>query len=752
MGISLVLLCVFSVGSCALQANQDVISNVTEGLTAIVKALEPPQLIILTKICQGSKGETFCHGSKDFSDFIGLINENGIMNVIFTDEGDYLKYVEKNVNGSIKIASLIFKEPYFLSWVLFDKKLAHRVSLFMFYYGQIGEPQGRKICLREPLRLAVITKRVPLNVLRVYYNVDINVIPNKYDYGDENDDDGNDPCYGASNINYGRRLKLRMVNWYNPERKSVHNAPLIPSSDSVYSNLNNHVLRVPAFHAPPWFILRNTTNRAKKTDESDIITSKITGGRDHRLLEIIADKMNFQFDYVPPDEEIQGTFAENETEFTGGLGMVQSGKADFFLGDVSLSFERKQAVEFTFFTLADSGSFVTHAPRRLNEAFVVLRPFRIDVWPYVIFTVIVSGPMLYFIITIPKMFNRIPRDIEIYPEYISEITGYGRNKKILVIVKEEPLPKDLFNKCIWFTLQLFLKQSCSEPYHGYRARFLVIVYWIAATYVLAYVYAAQLTSQFAKPAKEPAIKSLYRLEHVMRYEKYKLYVENGSLSHEMLEKSNTSDVLVKIYSLMQNQPGPKDNKYFVDSTKSGLDLIVRGTDKEVVIAGRETLLYNIRKFGIHNFQISDKLFTRYSAIAVQIGCPYIERLNSIIMRLFEGGILDKITNDEYDKLSLTSEEQVSTHELNNEVKPKHESQSLQEISSLNLRMLQGAFLLLLTGYVLSILTLFCEICLANHKSAIISFWIALRLKISRTFINFIIYMFNTCMELFVYRK
>lgn len=117
------------------------------------------------------------------------------------------------------------------------------------------------------------------------------------------------------------------------------------------------------------------------------------------------------------------------------------------------------------------------------------------------------------------------------------------------------------------------------------------------------------------------------------------------------------------------------------------------------------------------------------------------------MRLFEGGILDKITNDEYDKLSLFSEDQLSTHELNNEVKPKHESQSLQEISSLNLRMLQGVFFLLLTGYLLSFLTLFLEICLEKHKSKIRSFCMALRITTSRMFVNLVTYMLNTGIKL-----
>lgn len=46
-----------------------------------------------------------------------------------------------------------------------------------------------------------------------------------------------------------------------------------------------------------------------------------------------------------------------------------------------------------------------------------------------------------------------------------------------------------------------------------------------------------------------------------------------------------------------------------------------------------TLLCNARiiitNIGSQNFQLSEKLFTRYSAVAVQPGCPFIERLNDV---------------------------------------------------------------------------------------------------------------------------
>lgn len=56
--------------------------------------------------------------------------------------------------------------------------------------------------------------------------------------------------------------------------------------------------------------------------------------------------------------------------------------ADFFLGDVTLTLERRSLVEFSFLTLADSGAFLSHSPSRLNEALVLIRPFQ---WKVIIY-------------------------------------------------------------------------------------------------------------------------------------------------------------------------------------------------------------------------------------------------------------------------------------------------------------------------------------------------------------------------------
>lgn len=47
-----------------------------------------------------------------------------------------------------------------------------------------------------------------------------------------------------------------------------------------------------------------------------------------------------------------------------------------------------------------------------------------------------------------------------------------------------------------------------------------------------------------------------------------------------------------------------------------------------MIFALELYIYGVIS-GSHNFHMSEKLYTRYSAIALQIGCPYLETFNRV---------------------------------------------------------------------------------------------------------------------------
>lgn len=186
--------------------------------------------------------------------------------------------------------------------------------------------------------------------------------------------------------------------------------------------------------------------------------------------------------------------------------------------------------------------------------------------------------------------------------------------------------------------------ACKELYHGYRAKFLMIVYWIAATYVLADVYSAQLTSQFARPPHEAPINTLQRLQTAMLRDGYQLFVEKESSSLEMLEVGcnihgihvvlhsmervkvmfcvnislccaclfiqNGTEVFRHLYALMKLQ-NPDMEGYLIDSVEAGILLIADGLENKAVLGGRETLYFNIQQFGERNgkYYVINSLFS-----------------------------------------------------------------------------------------------------------------------------------------------
>ncbi|XP_023310509.1 ionotropic receptor 40a [Anoplophora glabripennis] len=483
-----------------------------------------------------------------------------------------------------------------------------------------------------------------------------------------------------------REHHLDMVNWWN-HGKGLFSHPTLPIMKSVYKDFKGKVLQVPVLHKPPWYFVRyNNSNNGNFSNINN--TMEVLGGRDDRILSLLSQKLNFRYNYFDPPEHIQGTPDSESGVFSGVLGLIWRREADLFLGDVALTYERSNFVEFSFLTLADSGAFVTHAPSKLNEALALLRPFHWQVWPAILVTCLAVGPMLYIIIALPNAWQ---------PRF--RVRSHAR----------------LFFDCTWFTITILLKQTGRLPSSSHKARFFIILLSISATYVITDMYSANLTSLLARPGRERAVNNLYQLEKAMESRGYSLFVESHSSSYGLLE--NGTGIYGNLWDLMKRNQG---GNVLVQSVEEGVKL-VRDSDKIAVMAGRETLYFDIQRFGPSNFHLSEKLNTAYSAIALQLGCPYIEEINRILMATFEAGIITKMTENEYEKLgkqkeiSMEVEENlVSEAERENPRKTKANEDS-EKLKPISIKMLQGTFYLLCLGNAFSGLILLAEILFYKHQ-------------------------------------
>lgn len=110
----------------------------------------------------------------------------------------------------------------------------------------------------------------------------------------------------------------------------------------------------------------------------------------------------------------------------------------------------------------------------------------------------------------------------------------------------------------------------------------------------------------------------------MNREGYQLLVERQSAFHAALV--NSTGVLQRLYRLTRQRS--VNDSFLVKSVEEGIR-VLQADPKYAVFGGRETLYFNTKRYGANRFQLSEKLYTRYSAVAVQIGCPFLDSLNEV---------------------------------------------------------------------------------------------------------------------------
>lgn len=110
------------------------------------------------------------------------------------------------------------------------------------------------------------------------------------------------------------------------------------------------------------------------------------------------------------------------------------------------------------------------------------------------------------------------------------------------------------------------------------------------------MYSANLISLLARPGREKPISNLRQLELAIRNKGYQLMVEKFSSSHNNLE--NGTGIYGRLWDLMKKY----QTEQFVTSVEDGVQMI-RDNRDIALLAGRETLFFDIQRFGKYTLNI-----------------------------------------------------------------------------------------------------------------------------------------------------
>jgi hypothetical protein len=129
------------------------------------------------------------------------------------------------------------------------------------------------------------------------------------------------------------------------------------------------------------------------------------------LLSTLSQYFNFTWSSIYANN-VWGNKLPNGS-WNGMIGDVYNGKADMALGDLSLTYARKSAVDFSIPYLYTPVTFLTRNDLRLSKI-AILKPFNLDVWFAMIVTLIFSSLLMHICLSLTSNNSKLSHNLEVY--------------------------------------------------------------------------------------------------------------------------------------------------------------------------------------------------------------------------------------------------------------------------------------------------------------------------------------------------
>ncbi|GBM27183.1 Glutamate receptor ionotropic, delta-1 [Araneus ventricosus] len=367
----------------------------------------------------------------------------------------------------------------------------------------------------------------------------------------------------------------------------------------------------------------------EKNEDGSMNLSGIMG----RYLHVIMKAMDVPYEVAMPKDREWGRLS-SDGNWTGMIGMIQKGEADFAMHFFTISEERTHVVDFSPVYMTGDPTFAIKKPGRISTSLAFIHPFQYSIWTMILISIVLM----------PLAFRILLR------------TSYAYSKIMLTF------------------LAVLLKQPSLMNLESFSSR-IFFCSWLIFAMIVSYSYSAVFLSLLTVPSEIPVVRNFKELSQAVAKNNYKCFVPKGSTVFDALVDSEKKHLnfLAQVavhhkwylgsYDLtttpqINTHSAVVDFRFFLDT-----------------VAGPEEWK--------EHFLSEDSLVTLPFAIPMSKHFCHKIRLNKLMSRLNSAGIYMQIFREEAFKLWLASPERRQS--VNLEKRP------------LSWRDLIGAFVLLLIG-------------------------------------------------------
>ncbi|CAH1400966.1 unnamed protein product [Nezara viridula] len=374
------------------------------------------------------------------------------------------------------------------------------------------------------------------------------------------------------------------------------------------------------------------------------------------LIDEIAKDLKFSYKfYLAPDGEY-GSFNKETKQWTGLIKELRERRADLGICDLTITYERRSAVDFTmpFMTLGISILY-SKPMKQPPELFSFLSPFSVDVWIYMATAYLGVSLLLYFLARCTPDEWDNPHPCNPDPTELECIFS--------------------LQNCLWFSIGSLMAQGCDLLPKALSTRVVAGMWWFFVLIMIS-SYTANLAAFLTMDRMEATIENVEDLANQNKI-KYGL-LKKGS-SANFFQNSNVS-LYQKIWSQMESA----HPSVFTSDNDEGVERVLRGNRGYAFFMESTTIEYQKEKH-CSLMQVGGLLDSKGYGIAMPFNSPYRIAISGSVLKMQESGRLQQL-KDKWWK--------------NQKDKCPEEDKS-KDSSELSIAHVGGVFLVLLVGCVVA---------------------------------------------------
>ncbi|XP_023213536.1 glutamate receptor ionotropic, delta-2-like, partial [Centruroides sculpturatus] len=372
--------------------------------------------------------------------------------------------------------------------------------------------------------------------------------------------------------------------------------------------------------------------------------NKMIGGHRFRVIKVLQDKLQFRYSIAKPVDDYFGGLSENGT-WTEMIGKIARQDVDMGIIPFFISFDLFSSMQFSATVGYHNIVFVVKAPEKLSNWGSIIAPFSLTVWISLFVCLIAFGLALHKVL---------------------ELDFSLQGTKIFL----------RRSTVFWNLFCTFVNEGMNLYFiRRFPSRFLIGIWWLSIVVIVS-SYSGTLMSFLTYPLTEAVPRTIEELSNSVLTNEYSC----GTIGKSTIWRSIHSSKL-KSSEIISNHIIQNNNFLGLSEAMGKLQ-----KERFALIYSDYVIKKYIPKEDLNKYVFSnDKFSTFMEAYAMKKGFPFTNQINKIIRRLFESGIIEKIDYSENSRVFQTSE----LHEL-----------SVDDVIS--------PILLLILGYILSLLCLFIE--------------------------------------------